>query len=154
MLEHVTVLSPTGKLGRQTATQLGTCLSPPLIGLSILQRHRPIDLSAHHRVNWVEAPPEIMLSASWRGLAVRAVARPVSSAVPKASRTFNCNLKKLSNPATCRYSSTTTRNATREIVSQALRSIGSVSSLSEHTPLSSKGEKGLADSHARANIGR
>ncbi|EHK50093.1 hypothetical protein TRIATDRAFT_51659 [Trichoderma atroviride IMI 206040] len=64
-----------------------------------------------------------MLSAPWRRLALRA--KPVSSAVPKTSRILlGRNLNKLSNTTTLRYSSTA-GNVTREIVSQALRSIGS-----------------------------
>lgn len=66
-----------------------------------------------------------MLSAPWRGPALRAVAKRIPSAVPKTSRTLlNRNLNKLPNTSTFRCSSTA-GNATREIVSQALRSIGS-----------------------------
>ncbi|KAL7788310.1 Aspartate/glutamate/uridylate kinase [Trichoderma ceciliae] len=64
-----------------------------------------------------------MLFAPWRGLALQATR--ISSAVPKTSRALlNRNSNKLSNTTTFRYSSTA-GNATREIVSQALRSIGS-----------------------------
>lgn len=76
-----------------------------------------------------------MLSAPWRGPALRAVAKRIPSAVPKTSRTtlLNRNLNKVPNTSTFRCSSTA-GNATREIVSQALRSIGSVGSLPKYLP--------------------
>lgn len=75
-----------------------------------------------------------MLPALGRGLAIRAVAKRVSVTVPKTCQILlNRNLNKLSNTTTSRYSSTA-RNITREIVSQAVRSIGSVGFHSKHLP--------------------
>ncbi|KAI9147703.1 Protein arg-6 [Paramyrothecium foliicola] len=76
-------------------------------------------------VNWIKGALEIMLPVSWRGQALRAAAKRVSTAVPKASPSLiNRNLGKLPGATNVRYASTA-GNATREIVSQALRSIGS-----------------------------
>lgn len=75
-----------------------------------------------------------MLPALGRGLALRAVAKRVSIAVPKTSRILlDRNLNERSNTTTFRYSSTA-RNVTREIVSQAVRSIGSVGFRSNYLP--------------------
>ncbi|KAH7313693.1 Aspartate/glutamate/uridylate kinase [Stachybotrys elegans] len=66
-----------------------------------------------------------MLVPSIRGPALRAVAQRASIAVPKTSRALlNGSASPLSTATPVRYSSTA-KNVTREIVSQALRSIGS-----------------------------